>query len=379
MENPYAKMLRLVILSPIGIVGAGFLALGAAGIFLYGILIAYRPSLIYQWQSWAYPLIFLALSAVFIYMSLYFLRKNSFKFLEDIRNGEIELRKEIMKMDSESSEFGPSSKDMEILRMIRDSGGYVPVLRQQIIDSPFTIGDSVKSIAKLSLLGYVRVPYGMDLKAPISPTWDTISDVPKNKGMKIILTSKGLDAMSLSPITFVSLVPWDISIRIIHANILYREGNHEKAILEVYNLLERAFKVHLIPTIDNYREKWNENVAKKVGNNEKELKLYSWNGERTITSLNALWNFYKKNVNLGRKWSELGDMEIKQIEKEKARLKDEIKMADKIVDVVADTRSRYAHNKPGGKYKKDAYRLIKLAEILIGLLFEDMKEKSFGN
>ncbi len=358
MENSYAKMLRLVILSPIGILGAGFLALGALGIFLYGILIAYRPSLVYQWQSWVYPLIFLSLAAIFIYFSLFSLRKNSLKFLEDVRSEEKKIKNGIMKSFDNSSEFGPNNRDMEILKIIKDSGGYVPVLRQQLIDSPFSIGDGVKSIAKLSLLGYLRIP--------------------EEKGMKITITPKGLDAMELPPITFASLVPWDISLMLIRANILYREGNYEKAILEVYNLLERAFKVHLIPTIPDYREKWNESIAKKVGNNEKDVKLYSWNGEKTIASLNALWNFYKKNAALGRKWGELGDMEIKSVEREKALL-DEKKMADKIVDVIADTRSRYAHSKPGGKYRKDAYRIIRLAEILIGVLFEDTKEKSFGN
>lgn len=377
MENPYAKMLRLVLLSPIGILGAGFLTLGAAGIFLYGILIAYKPSLVYQWQSWVYPLIFLSLAAVFIYFSLFSLRRNSLKFLEDVRREEEKIKNGFMKSEEESSEFGPNNRDMEILRIIKDSGGYVPVLRQHIIDSPFSIKDSAKSIAKLSLLGYIRIPVNKDLSKPAHPLRRG-DEVYKTKGTKITITPKGLDAMELPPVTFASLVPWDISLMLIRANLLYREGNYEKAILEVYNLLERAFKVHLIPTIPDYREKWNESIAKKVGNNEKEMKLYSWNGEKTISSLNALWNFYKKNATLGRKWSELGDMEIKQIEKEKSLLDDK-KMADKIVDVVADTRSRYAHNKPGEKYRKDAYRIIKLAEILIGVLFEDMKEKSFGN
>ena len=365
MENPYAKMLRLVILSPLGIIGAGFLVLGAAGIFLYGILIAYRPSLVYQWQSWAYPLLFLLLSAIFISFSLFSLRRSSLKFIDDVRNKEKKIKNGVMESMDESSEFGPNTRDIEILRLIKDSGGYVPVLRQQLIDSPFTIEEGIRSIAKLSLLGHIQIPAGkMD---------------SNKRGMKITLTPKGLDALELPPITFTSLVPWDISLGLIRANILYREGNYEKSILEVYNILERAFKVHLIPTIPDYREKWNESIARKVGDNDKEIARYSWNGEKTIASLNSLWNFYKKNAPLGRKWSELTDRTVKQVGREKERMNEKNRMSDKIVDVIADTRSRYAHNKPGGKYKKDAYRILKLGEILIGVLFEDMKERSFGD
>ncbi len=352
MENPYAKMLRLVILSPLGIIGVSFLFLGTAGIFLYGILIAYKPSLVYQWQSWIYPLVFLSISAIFIYFSLVSLRKNNLKFLENVRKEEKKIKKGIFNYSDESSEFGPNNRDVEILKIIKDSGGYVPILRQQLIDSPFDIQEGIESIAKLSLLEYLRIP--------------------EEKGMKITITPKGLDAMELPPITFASLVPWDISLMLIRANLLYREGNYEKAILEIYNLLERALKVHLIPTIENYRERWNEKIESKVGDDEKAKEMYSWKGEKTIASLNALWNFYKKNSELGKKWKALGDAEINDVEGMK-------KTMDRIVDVIADTRSRYAHNKPGGKYKKDAYRIIKLAEILIGVLFENIKEKSLGS
>ncbi len=354
MENPYAKMLRLVILSPLGIIGVSFLFLGAAGIFLYGILIAYKPSLVYQWQSWMYPLIFLFLAFVFIDFSLTSEKRSTREFIRAVRNAEKKMSEGIIKknISNSTSEFGPNSRDIEILKMVKDSGGYVPILRQQIIDSPFDIQEGIESIAKLSLLEYLRIPEG--------------------KGMKIIITSKGLDAMELPPITFASLVPWDISLMLIRANLLYSEGNYEKTILEIYNLLERALKVHLIPTIENYREKWNEKIENKVGNDAKAREMYSWKGEKTIASLNALWNFYKKNSELGKKWKSLMDAEVDEVERMK-------KTMDRIVDVIADTRSRYAHNKPGGKYKKDAYRIIKLAEILIGVLFENMKEKSLEN
>ncbi len=365
MENPYAKMLRLVILSPLGIIGAGFLALGTAGIFLYGLLIAYKPSLVYQWQSWAYPLIFLLLAAIFMNASLVSLRRRSLKFLENVREEERRIKDGVLNEGEESSEFGPNTMDIEILRIVKDSGGYVPVLMQQLADSPFSVRDGIRSVAKMSLLGYVRLP-GEESNT-------------QEKGLKITITPRGLDALELPLMTFASLVPWDISLMLIRANILYREGNHEKAILEIYNLLERAFKVHLIPTIPGYREKWNEGIAKKVDGDEKEIARYSWKGEKTIASLNALWNFYKKNSSLGRKWSELADRTVKELEGEKERVKEELRAMDKIVDVIADTRSRYAHNKPGGKYRKDAYRLIRLAEILIGVLFEDMKERTFGN
>jgi len=358
MNSPYAKILRLALFTPVGILGAAFLILGTAGMFLYGILIAYRPSLVYQWQSWAYPLSFLLLSSIFLYVSIFNTRRSSFSFLQKIHNHEKKIRTEISEFDfenmEESSEFGVNSRDIEVLRIIKDSGGFLPVFIYIVHESPLSQEDAIRSLAKLSLLDYISLPK------------DTL---------KMTITPKGLDAMELPMITFASLVPWDISLMLIKANHLYREGNWEKAILEAYNLLERALKIHLIPTVEDYVEKWNELIKKRVGNDEKTFDIYRWRGEKTVASLNSLWNFYKKESNLGRKWSELVDRGVKYLEKEKSILKDRERLIDRGIDVIADTRSRYAHNKPGGKYEKDAYRIIKLTELIVGVLFEDIKRK----
>ena len=358
MENPYGKILRLAILSPIGILGVGFLFLGSAGIFLYGLLIAYRPNLIFQWQSWVYPLIFLSIASILISFSLLSIRRGAIKFINEVKEKEKDLQKYTINNDidiinEESSEFGINSRDIEILKMIWDSGGFIPILKQQIFDSPFSMDEAIISLAKLAILEYIHI---------------------SNEKMKlnITITPQGLDALELPKITFTSLVPWDISLMIIKANLLYREGNYDKVILSVYNTLERAFKAHLIPSIDDYREKWNENIKKKFGNDEKSIKLYEWAGIKTIASLNALWNFYKKEANIGRKWEGLIDREVKYLEEER-------RMIDKIIDTIADTRSKYAHNKPGRKYVKDAYRLLKLTEIVIGVLFEDLKNRIMEN
>ncbi len=53
-----------------GAMGLFFFALGVVGIFAYGLFVAYRPSLFYQWQSWLYPTMLLVISAFLLNCSI---------------------------------------------------------------------------------------------------------------------------------------------------------------------------------------------------------------------------------------------------------------------------------------------------------------------
>ncbi len=347
------RMWRIIFLSPLGMSALFFLVLGVSGMFIYGILLAYRPGLVFQWETWLYPLMFILVSTILMYIAIAQARAKAHDFIAMVREEEhrlMDLASDEKDDDIDSSEFGINSVDVEILGTIKDSGGYVPYLMKLFNDAPYTREDVIRSIAKLSILSLIRVP--------------------EHGGQIITVTPKGLDTLKMPPSTFASILPWDLTRMLIRARALYQEGRMEEAIIATYNLLERALKVHLIPSVDDYERKWNEKVRSKVGDDDKAFHLYSWKGEKTIAGLNDLWNFYKREANLGRKWSNFSDRVVKLTEKEKAVAEEHLRVANSAVDVISDTRSRYAHNKPGKKSKKDAYRLITLTEVLLGLWFE---------
>ncbi len=353
-NNP-AKMWKIMILSPLGMASMFFFALGIVGIFIYGILLAYRPGLVFQWETWVYPLLFLISAIILMNLSLMEVKAKARKFVRSIREMELELGRGLTVDDEkiyESSEFGISSVDIEILSMVKDSGGFVPLLKNYLDESPYSENQTLISLAKLSIMGHIRLP---------------------ENGMQITITPTGLDLLQMPPVSFSTLVPWDVSLMLIKARVLYRDGHFVETMIAVYNLLERALKAHLIPAIDQHEEKWNEKVRKKAAGDEKAMKLYAWKGEKTIASLNELWNFYKKEANLPRKWKDFTDRTVKLAEKNRELAEELTRILDRSVDVIADTRSKYAHNKDGKRYKKDAYRILLLAEIVIGLWFESQE------
>ncbi|NPA75902.1 MAG: hypothetical protein GXO25_07490 [Euryarchaeota archaeon] len=360
------ELLWLLIRDPFGLTGLLLMLLALTNLFLYGVNLPENPEPWNYWIAWLYPIVFALLGPIFLYLATHNIYRRSREFLRAIaveRKRLLEAIKNIdtMKIDAipSSSEFGINNVDIEILEIIKESGGYVPLIFRDLEEAPFSNEQVRRSVAKLWVLDYINVP--TEVKS------------------KIVLTPRGLDALHLPHITFATRIPEDISLMLIHANALYREGDFYKVILRCYSTLERALKMHLIPAIDDYQEKWNEKVDKKLANvPENERKKYYWNGVKTIASLNDLWNFYRKNTGLSRKWRELGERVVKYTAEEKKRIEEMERIVNKSVDVVADVRSTYAHDKPTKKYEKDAYRVLKLTELVVGMMFEDFKNQFAG-
>ncbi len=388
-------MIGLLLFDPFGAIGLLFLLVGTIDTLLYGILVAYEKVSIYDWKAWFYPMLFLMASLPFLSISFCNLKRDSQRFISRIKREEKGLERRIRELENgkkapevNSSEFGVNNLDIEIEHVVKENGGFVPLVKKDIKESAFSDEQAIKSLAKLSMLEYIHVPQP-ERKRKDAP--EKYIGCLKGVGLKITLTPKGLDALELPRITFATKVPEDISLMMVHARLLYRDGKSHMAILKCYNVLERALKVHLIPTIDGYAEKWDEHVMKKLGKgNEKEMAIYRWKGSATVASLNDLWNFYKKNSNMSRRWSEMTDRVVKYTTREEKEIKQYLdklskaemeqkkemgRISDRMIDVVADVRSAYAHDKPSAKYDKDAYRILTLTELALGVMFEDFKER----
>ncbi len=259
------------------------------------------------------------------------MRRSGQRFIQEIKREEKALEKCIKYLEQgkclpdtiDASEFGINNLDIEVEQMVKESGGFVPVLSEELKESPFSHEQAVRSLAKLSFLGYVRVP-------------ETAT------GLKITITSKGLDTLELPRITFSTKIPEDIALMLGYAHALYRNNEFETAIGKCYNLLERALKVHLIPSIDDCQRKWDETHENK------------WKGSKTKIALDALITFYKENSKID---------------------KESYKFIVVSVKYISEIRSRYSHDKPRPKRKNDAIRVLNLTEIVLGLLFEDMKKR----
>ncbi len=380
-ESRQRRMIGLLLFDPFGIIGLLYLLFGIIGLMVYSVLVAYEDISIYDWHAWLHPMVLILLSSFFMWIALYRIKKDGQRFVMKVRKEQEKLERRIKSLEHgedlpdsvDTSEFGISNLDIEVENVVKESGGFVPLLKGEIEESPLSHQQAINSLAKLSLLGYIRVPEA-------------------DAGLKITITEKGLDALELPRITFATRVPEDISLMMVHANLLYREGKSHMAILKCYNVLERALKMHLIPTIDGYAEKWDEHVLKKLGNgNEKEMAIYRWKGSATVASLNDLWNFYKKNSDMGRRWTDMTDRVVKYTTREEKEIKQYLeklskaeldqkkemgRISDRTIDVIADVRSRYAHDKPSEKYDKDAYRILTLTELALGVMFEDFKERA---
>ncbi len=361
-EERNKKLFWVIVVEPFGLVGTIFMFIGLANLLLYGVNLPENPSIWGFVFAWLYPVFFILLGTAFLLISLHILKRDALRFLKDIRERRRKLERKLREFDKgigyetviTDSEFGVNSVDIEVLKVLEESGGFAPILRKELQDTPFSTEEVITSLAKLWLLGYIRIPEG--------------------KGMKITITSRGIDALKLPESTFASKIPEDIALMVAHANHLYREGKFDEVIIKCNNILERALKVHLIPSVEDYKDKWNEKVRAKFGNS-KGVEQFFWKGERTKASLNDLWNFYRKNADMGRRWEELADRNVKYISKYMEALKEMDRVVDKGVDTVADIRARYAHDKPENRYEKDAYRILKLTEIILGVMFETLKQR----
>ena len=334
-ESKYQKFLFVILFRPWGSVGMFLSALGIIGISIYFINSAYNPGLFFDWRPWLYPLLLAFIGLLFIFLSLNGIRKDAINFLGDIereRKGMVKRLESIEKGEIEgsaipdSSEFGINDLDIEIITLIRENGGYIPLIKKDIDESSISYSQAIRSLAKLELMGYVKI----------------FEENPKRRE-KLILTVKALEILEMPRIAFSTLIPEDINLMLIHANILYRRGEFETSIGKCYNTLERALKTHLIPSIDDYVEKWNKKHPDR-----------KWKGNKTMVSLNALFNFYRENVEMDRNMA---------------------RFVKNAIDYIAEIRSRYAHDKPSEKYKNDAYRVLKLTELILGMMFENLKEQ----
>ncbi len=363
-EDLNRKLFWAIVADPLGIVGMLFMLMGVFNVFLYGVNLPENPEHWNYLLAWLYPLFLFFLGIIFFLLAIYRLRSGSRKFIKSVKKEARVLRKKLENVDRgdfsgtlQASEFGVSMMDLEILSSIRDSGGFIPVLVKELEGLPFDNSEILKSVAKLWLMGYINIP--------------------SKVSTKLTLTVAGMDILELPRLTFTTKVPEDIALMVAHANVLYRNGNYQEVILKCYTILERALKVHLIPSIDEHARKWNEKVEAKYGKDAKGVEKFFWNGAATKASLNELWNFYKKHANMTRKWSELTDRMVKYTSKYVEALdtlnKEELRVVDKGVDVVADVRSAYAHDKISAKYEKDAYRMLRLMEIVLGIMFDTMK------
>ena len=357
-KNKDVLQWSIILHSSYGIVGALFLVLGILDMMLYAINITYDTKQIYDWKIWAYPLLFLFISSLCFRIAIYNIKKSSRKFLNEIFKKRKTLEENMNKLEKgkikdideslTSSEFGINNTDIEMEYIIKETGGSIPLLKEEIENSSFSYQQAISSLAKLSLLEYIRLP---------------------NKGLKITLSTYGLDVLELPRITFLTQIPEDIGLMIAHAELLYREKNYEEVILKCYNILERSLKIHLIPSIDDYVQKWNEKIDNTMKDkSEKKKEEFKWRGTKTKASLNDLWNFYRKYAKLNKKWLELTERVVKytsEIER----------ITNKSVDVIADVRSAHAHDKPTEKYIKDSYRILKLTELVTGVMFEEFRKK----
>ncbi len=357
MNKDRNVIIRVLMHETLGIMGLLFMLLALVNIFLYGATLPENPKLWDHWILWLYPIIFAILGGIFFGFALISLKKKARKFIGEVRAEINDLKKRMrVIMNSKEtieeisdSEFGLSSIDIDILNIVKESGGFIPILIQNLDESPFSWKQIFKSMAKLALLNLIILP---------------------DEGMKIVITSHGLDALALPRITYTSKIPEDLVLMIVHAELLYREKKYDIVILKCNNILERALRNYLIPTIPNYENLWNEKIDE----------------EYSRAALNKLWNFYRKYTSLSKKWMELAERVVKytssykdlhqkmQEEMERKLTKEMARIANKSIDVITDVRSRYAHDKPSEKYEKDAYRILKLTELLLGMLFEDFKE-----
>jgi len=336
-ENKYQKLLFIILFRPLGSVGVLLFALGIIGISIYFLNSSYNPGLFFDWRPWLNPLLLASFGFLFIYLSLKGIKKDAHKFLKDI---EIEKDKMVKKLKSiekgnindkfipDSSEFGINDLDIEMITLIKENGGYIPLLKRDIDDSSISYTQAIKSLAKLELMGYVKI---------------FEEEYSGRSREKLILTVKGLEILETPRIAFSTIIPEDITLMLIHAHTLYRRGEFETTIGKCYNTLERALKTHLIPSIDDYIEKWNKKHPDR-----------RWKGNKTMVSLNALFNFYRENVEMDKNIA---------------------KFVKNTIDYIAEVRSRYSHDKPSEKYKNDAYRVLKLTELILGMMFENLKEQ----
>jgi len=335
-ESRYQKLLFVILFKPSGIIAFFSILLGFLGISLYTLMIAYNPSLFFEIRPWFIPILLLSIGAIFLYLSIKSIESDSQKFVKDIKEEKKRIERIIESLENsdmeksplpDSSEVGINDLDIEIIELVKENGGFIPILKKDIDESSISYKQAVKSLAKLEVMGYLR-----------------ISQEGKNRGeKKIIITVKGLELLEMPRVTFITVIPEDITLMLVHANILYRKGEFETSIGKCYNTIERALKTHLIPSIDDYIEKWNKKHSDR-----------KWKGNKTMVSLNSLFNFYRENVNMD---------------------KNVAKFVKNAIDYIAEVRSRYSHDKPSEKYQKDAYRVLKLTELILGMMFENLKEQ----
>ncbi len=322
---------EILFLNPMGIFAVLMVVIGMVMLFAYSIIIVIDPHIILNTTTQYYPTFFVSVGFLGMLLSVFFMKIESKKFIDKIKSEATNIKKHIRiedmhEMELESSEFGIDNVDIEILMAVRESGGFLPILRKDVNYSAILVSEKefIKRLAKLYMMEYLHLP---------------------EKGMRIYLSSRGLDVLVLPRITFTAKIPEDIALMLGHAHELYRNNEFGAAIGKCYNLLERALKVHLIPSVDDYQRKWNEKHPK---DREK------WKGNKTQVGLNALFNFYKEHSRFDEKT---------------------LKFVKNSIDYIADIRSRYSHDKPSPKRKNDAIRVLNLTEIVLGLLFEDMKRR----
>ncbi len=332
-ESKYQKLLFVILFKPAGIIAIFSILLGIIGLSLYYLMLPYNPSLLFEITPWLMPILLLFIGAIFLYFSKKAIERDSEKFLKDIEDERRNIEKKIQALENseinesilpDSSEMGINDLDIEIIELVKENGGFIPILKKDIDESSISYRQAVKSLAKLGTMGYLRISQ-------------------EGRSRKIVITVKGLELLEMPKISFITVIPEDITLMLTHAHILYRKGEFETSIGKCYNTIERALKTHLIPSIDDYIEKWNKKHSDR-----------KWKGNKTMISLNALFNFYRENV----------DMD-----------KNVAKFVKNAIDYIAEVRSRYSHDKPSEKYKKDAYRVLKLTEIILGMMFENLKEQ----
>jgi len=98
-ESRQRRMIGLLLFDPFGILGLFFLMLGIAGAFIYGVLVAYEHISIYNWTAWAYPLVFIGISLIFLWFAFCRIRRGGQRFIREIKKEEQELRKRLYALE----------------------------------------------------------------------------------------------------------------------------------------------------------------------------------------------------------------------------------------------------------------------------------------